>query len=222
MKEQSHLPPPFSVAAELRALEAKVNTYIDAGTLDATGVLLQPKTPAPSTKPVKTGSVKKGPADAVLARRSLLGIFERQIADGLPRDAHITGQVGGKPIIVRAQVGELDWTDDEITIVHQKGAVLVQRTRLAVPIVRNIKALSKTGVETIHFKVTWIVKQPSHSGKDGGLDPRSSTFCHMRMAARWRFCCRQHAARPGKALQRPAWQQEKEGPAMPEESDRKG
>ncbi|GGD55966.1 hypothetical protein GRI62_03110 [Erythrobacter arachoides] len=175
MKEQSHLPPPFSIAAELRALEAKVSAYIDTGTLDAIGVPLQPKTPAPSTKLGKTGAAKKGPSDAVLARRSLLGIFERQIADGLPRDADITGQVGGKPIVVRARVGELDWTDDEITIVHQKGNVLVQRTRLAVPIVRNIKAVSKTGVETIHFKVTWIVKQPGQSGKDGGLDPRSST-----------------------------------------------
>ncbi|WP_199504762.1 MobA/MobL family protein [Qipengyuania sp. YIM B01966] len=175
MKEQSHLPPPFSVAAELRALEAKVNAYIDAGTIDATGVPLQPKPPAPSTKLGKTGSAKKGPADAVLARRSLLGIFERRIADGLPRDTYITGQVGGKPIIARARVGELDWTDDEITIVHQKGNVLAQRTRLPVPIVRNIKAVSTTGIETIHFKVTWIVKQPSQSGKDGDVDQRASS-----------------------------------------------
>ncbi|KLE35961.1 MobA/MobL family protein [Aurantiacibacter luteus] len=175
MKEQSHLSLPFSVAAELRALEAKVSAYIDAGTLDATGLPLHPLTPAPSTKRGKTGSANKGPADAVLARRSLLGIFERQIADGLPRDAHITGEVGGKPIIVRTYVGELDWTDDEITIVHQKGNVLVQRTRLPVPIVRNIKAMSRTGVETIHFKVTWIVKQPSGTGKDGGVDQRASS-----------------------------------------------
>ena len=175
MKEPSHISPPFSVAVELRALAAKVNAYIDTGTLDANGIALHPRIPAPSTKRGKTEPARKGPADAVLARRSLLGIFERQIADGLPSDAHITGQVGGKPFIVRGRAGEHDWTDDEIKIVHQKGNVLVQRTRLAVPIVRNIKAVSTTGVETIHFKVTWIVKQVNGNGEDGGLDLRACT-----------------------------------------------
>ncbi|MCV0382619.1 MAG: MobA/MobL family protein [Erythrobacter sp.] len=175
MKEPSHIPPPFSVATELRALEAKVDAYIATGTFDASGIALHPQMPAPSTKRGKSSPAMNGPADAVLARRSLLGIFERQISDGLPRDAHITGKIGGKARIVRARAGELDWTDDEIKIVHQKGNVLVQRTRLALPIVRNIKAVSKTGVEAIHFKVTWIVKQANRNGEDGGLDLRAST-----------------------------------------------
>lgn len=157
MENQTHTPIGHDLALEIVALSVKCGTYIAGGTLDRHGKRL-PVSLAKAKMNRKRRRPYHGRNEAAMARRSILGLYEFEIASGLTSDAHITGRTLPHFRLSEAQVKEGEWGEPDIEFVEQRGHVLTRRTVLSVPIRRHRKIVSKKGETTFHLRIYSISK----------------------------------------------------------------
>ena len=157
MDNPTPTPIDHDLALEIVALSVKCGAYIAGGTLDRHGKRL-PVSLAKAKMKRKRRRPSRGRNEAAMARRSILGLHEIEIASGLTSDAHITGRSLPHFRLSEAQIKEGEWGEPDIEFVEQRGHVLTRRTVLSVPIRRHRKIVSKKGETTFHLRIYSISK----------------------------------------------------------------
>jgi hypothetical protein len=157
-----------------QSLGTKMAAYINGPNLDNNGKGLERK-PSPSnggTKERPLISNDRAPSggrddrDQAAARSAMRGInISRTVNLNLPGDdSHITGSVGGKARRTKVK----DWKDPGSDPAPQQGTAITKLTRLAVPIVRPIRAETVDGVTSFHFSHEAISKTKTERVSDSG------------------------------------------------------
>ena len=110
-----------------------------------------------------------GKDEGAAARKSIRGInVTKTPALGIPNHDHITSKAT-KYKKVKAQ----DWGhDDYLSGANEKGVAITKLTRLAVPIVRPIRAATPEGVTSFHFSHEAITKTATERVSDSGSKTR--------------------------------------------------
>ena len=110
-----------------------------------------------------------GKDDGAAARKAMRGVnVTKTPALGIPNHVHITGRAT-KYKKVKAQ----DWGhDDNLSGANEKGVAITKLTRLAVPIVRPIRAATPDGVTSFHFSHEAITKTATERVSDSGSKTR--------------------------------------------------
>lgn len=157
-----------------QSLGTKMAAYTNGPNLDNNGKGLERK-PSPSNGGTKerpliskdrTPSGGRDDRDQTAARSAMRGINISQTVNlNLPGDdSHITGSVGGKARRTKVK----DWKDPGSDPVPQQGTAITKITRLAVPIVRPIRAETVDGVTSFHFSHEAISKTKTERVSDSG------------------------------------------------------
>ncbi|PZU15220.1 MAG: hypothetical protein DI591_10855 [Citromicrobium sp.] len=110
-----------------------------------------------------------GKDEGAAARKAMRGVnVSKTPAMDIPIHAHITGKTT-KYKKVKAQ----DWGhDDDLSGANEKGVAITKLTRLAVPIVRPIRAATPDGVTSFHFSHEAITKTATERVSDSGSKTR--------------------------------------------------
>lgn len=185
MAGQANHPLPPETIELAGALNAKVNALVASEVkawarviaLSASG-----DTDAPASRR-GTPASKRGDADAVAARMSLMGFRERGIRTGLTSDDHITGRVQSAAIPPARMLERIEWKDPELSFPAQAGPLLTRRTYLQVPIVRGGRPETADGTTSFHFEIKSILKASSTAGS-GAKSMHSTAQDHAKYIER--------------------------------------
>ncbi len=147
-----------------QSLGSKMAAYTNGPNLDRTGKAIERKLTASKEGGKERQLVSNDPApsgarddrDQAAARSAMRGInISKTVSLNPPGgDSHITGGVGGKAKRIKFK----DWKDPGSDPTPQQGTAITKLTRLAVPIVRPIRAETVDGVTSFHFSLVPISK----------------------------------------------------------------
>lgn len=161
-----------------RSLGTKMAAYTNGPNLDKTGKGIERKPEvsigAGEERPlVRNGSAPSGgrdDRDQAAARSAMRGINISKTVNLNPPgdDSHIAGGVGGKAKRTKVK----DWKDPGSDLAPQQGTAITKLTRLAVPIVRPIRAQTADGVTSFHFSHEAITKTKTERVSDSGRKTR--------------------------------------------------
>lgn len=157
-----------------QSLGLKMAAYINGPNLDRTGKAIerQPNVGNSGGKEPPLVSNDRSPSggrddrDQAAARKNMRGLKISKTVNLNPpgNDSHITGRVGGKAKRTRAK----DWKDPGSDPAPQQGTAITKLTRLAVPIIRPIRAETVDGVTSFHFSHEAISKTKTERVSDSG------------------------------------------------------
>ncbi len=135
------------------SLNAKFNEYVEGG-----GSASSPFARRSPASPGSSRPARREDADAVAARLSLAGVYERSISDGPSSDSHITGFADRRQPSGKMKNERLEWHDPALKFAPQAGTVLTRLTWLNVPIVRPGRPQTAARVSSFHFDFKPITK----------------------------------------------------------------
>lgn len=166
MAEKPNHPFPVETVELARALNEKVNALVTSEVnawARVTALSAAGNTDASSSRR-GVPAYKRGDAEAVAARISLMGYRERRIRTGLPSDDHITGQVQSAAVPSARMLERIEWKDPELSLPAQPGPLLTRRTYLQVPIARGGRPKTADGTTSFHFEIKSILKASTTAG----------------------------------------------------------
>ncbi len=174
-QNKSHPLPPSTVQL-IRRCNAKDNALIERELAEAPR--LSASTVPSSHRPKQAA---RGDGEAIAARLSLAGFYDRGISDGLPSDDHITGRTLTAHTLRRHELEKIDWHDLALEFPKQTGSMLTRQTFLSVPIVRTgrPRTAGTISTTTFHFEFTVVTKaRPGDAGRRGLKNAATSASDH--------------------------------------------
>ena len=161
-----------------QSLGTKMAGYVNGPNLDNTGKGVERKQTSskggakerPLVSNDRAPSGGRSDKDQAAARSSMRGINISKTINLNPPggDSHITGKVGGKAKRTKVK----DWKDPGGDPTPQQGTAITKLTRLAVPIVRPIRAESASGATSFHFSHEAVTKTKTERVSDSGRRTR--------------------------------------------------
>ncbi len=161
-----------------QSLGIKMASYTNGPNLDSIGNRIEQQSSAsnrggkerPLISNDRSPSGGRDDRDQAAARAAMRGINIGRTVNLKPPggDSHITGQVGSESRRTKAK----DWKDPGSDSVPNQGTAITKFTRLAVPIVRDIRAETSDGVTSFHFSHETISKTRTERVSDTGRRTR--------------------------------------------------